>query len=90
MYKVVQANNQMIWKMDEGLSTQVQAKWATDDERVIKIGDLVWLMDESVRRHENKMAGVAEIFPRVEGAIRSASKKTADLPMEFFEDPNWS
>ena len=56
----------------------VRSKWATDDERVLKIGDLVWLIDESVRRNENKMARVTDVFPGADGVIRSASIETAD------------
>ena len=42
------------------------------------MGDLVWLIDESVRRHENKIAGVTEVFPGADGVIRSALIKSAD------------
>ena len=56
----------------------MRSKRATDDEHVLKVGDLVWLIDESVRRHENKMARVTEVFLGADGVIRSASIKTAD------------
>ena len=55
----------------------MRPKWATDDERVLKVGDLVWLIDESVPRHENKIVRVMEVFPGADGVIRSASIKTA-------------
>ena len=61
MYKVSQAYNQMIWSRwaKEYLPKwNVRSKWATDDERVLKVGNLVRLIDESVRRNENKMARV--------------------------------
>ena len=38
----------------------------------------MWLIDESVRRHKNKMARVIEVFPGADGVIRSPSIKTAD------------
>ena len=81
MYKVAQADNQMIWtrwEKDYLPKRIVRPKWATNDESVLKVGDLVWLIDESVRRHENKMARVTEVFPGADGVIRSASIKTAD------------
>ena len=81
IYKVAQAYNQMIWNRlsKEYLPNwNVCCKWATDDERVLKVGDLVWLIDESVRRHENKMARVTEVLPGADGVIRSASIKTED------------
>ena len=81
MYKVAQAYNQMIWNRwtKEYLPKwSVRSKWATDDERVLKVGDLVWLIDDSVRRHENKMARVTEVFPGADGVIRSALIRTSN------------
>ena len=81
MYKVAEAYNQMIWNRwaKEYLPKwNVRTKWANDDERVLKVGDLVWLIDESVKRHENKMARVIEVFPGADGVIRSALIKTSD------------
>ena len=81
MYKVAQAYNQMIWNrwLKECLPKwNVRSKWATDDERVLKVGDLVWLIDESDRRHENKMARVIEVLPGADDIIQSASIRTAD------------
>ena len=80
MYKVAQAYDQMIWNRwaKEYLPKwNVRSKWATDDERVLKVGDLVWLIDESVQRHEEKMASVMKVYPGADGAIRSASVRTA-------------
>ena len=82
MYKVAQAYNHMIWNIwaKEYLPKwNVQSKRAIDDERVLKkVGDLVWLIDESVRRHENKIARVTEVFPGADGVNRSAPINTAD------------
>ena len=81
MYKVAEAYNQMIWNRwaKEYLPKwNVRTKWAKDDERILKVGDLVWLIEESVRRHENKMARVIEVFPGADGVIRSAVIKTSD------------
>ena len=45
---------------------------------MLKVGDLVWLIDESVRRHENNVAPVIEVFPGADAANRSAAIRTAD------------
>ena len=44
-------------QMPEGVPTQFECalEKASDDERALKNGYLLWLIDESVRRHENKM-----------------------------------
>ena len=81
MCKVAQAYNQMIWNRWAKKylpKWNNRSKWATNDERVLKVGELVWLIDESVRRHESKMARVTEVFPGADGVIRSTSIKTAD------------
>ena len=76
-YKVTQSYKQTIWnrwaKEYYLPKLNVQPKWATDDERVLKVGDLVWLIDESVRRPENKMVQVTEVFPGADGVIQSES-----------------
>ena len=81
MYKVAQAYNRMIWNRlaKEYLPKwNIRSKWATDDESVLKVGELAWLMDESVRRQENEMARATEVFPGADGVIRSALIRTAD------------
>ena len=79
MSKVAQVYHQMIWSRwaEEYLPKwNVRSKWATNDERVLNIGELIWLIEESVR-HENKMARVLEVFPGADGVIRSTAIKTA-------------
>ena len=56
----------------------MQPKQANVDDRVLKIEDLVWLIDESVRRHENNIVRITELFNEGDGIIRSASTKTSD------------
>ena len=59
MYKVDQACNQMIWNRwaKEYLAKwNVRPKWTSDKEHIFKVGDIEWLINESVRRHDNKMA----------------------------------
>ena len=73
MNKTAQAYNQMLWNRwaKEYLPKwNLRFEWATDNEHVLKIGDLVWLIDESVRRHENKVARVMEVYPGADGVIR--------------------
>ena len=71
--------------MGKGVCTHVEnaTKMSFHDDRVLKIGDLVWLSDESVRRHENKMARVTEVIPGAEGVIHSASIKTNDRVVQI-------
>ena len=38
----------------------------------------MWLIDESVRRHDNNMARVTELLYGGDGVIQSASTKTSD------------
>ena len=80
MYKTAEAYNQINWTRWAKLLPKwnVQSKWANNDERVLKVGDLVWLIDESVWRHENKMERVIEVFPGTDGIIRSTSMETTD------------
>ena len=81
MYKVTEAYNQMIWNRSAKQylpKWNVRSQWGSDNERVLKVGDLVWLIDESVRRQENEMARVTGVFPGADGVIRSAIIKTSD------------
>lgn len=81
LYKVAQAYNDMIWKrwITEYLPKwNVRTKWASHDGRVLKEGDLVWLIDESVKRCDSKMARVVEVFPGSDGTIRSALIRTSN------------
>ena len=46
-----------------------KCKWPNADESLLKIGDLFLLTQESVRRHENKMSRVTEMFPGADCVI---------------------
>ena len=81
MYKVAQAYNQTTWSRWAKAylpEWNMRSKWATEDEHVLEVGDLVRLIDESVRLHENNMARVIEVFPGADGVIRSAAIKTGE------------
>ena len=56
----------------------MRSKCANDDELVLKVGCVMWLIDQSVRRNENKMARVTEVIPGADGIIQSALIKSAD------------
>ena len=53
-------------------------KWTKDSHRNLKIGDLVWMVDEQSKRSDYKMARVAEIHPGTDNIVRAATIKTAD------------
>ena len=45
---------------------------------MLTVEDRVWLIDELVRRHENKMARVTQVFPGADSVIRLALNKATD------------
>ena len=47
-----------------------RSSWATESERKLEIGELVWLVDESLKRSDYKMARVIETFPNSSGIVR--------------------
>ena len=66
VYKVAEAYNQMMWNrwVKNYLPRwNVRMKCSNDDEPFLKNGKLVRLTEESVRRHENKLGLVIELFP---------------------------
>ena len=80
-YKISQAYNERIWniRVKKYLPKwNVRTKLAAYDERVLKVGDRQWLIDESVRRRENKIAGEIDVIPSAGSVIRSISFNTAN------------
>ena len=59
----------------------MRPKWANVNESVLKVVDLVRLVDKSLR-HEKKMARVTEAFPGADGVIRRPAVKLAPV---FYE-----
>ncbi len=47
-------------------------------ERQLEVGDLVWLVDDNVKRGQYRMARVLETYAGNDGIVRSASIKTQD------------
>ena len=55
----------------------VRAKW-NKSEPNIQVGDLVWLIEDIVRRCHCKMTRVMEVIPGKDSIVRSALIKTVD------------
>ena len=56
----------------------VRNKWNKDDVRPLKVNDLVWVVDENVKRSNYKMARVFEVQEGSDGRVRSATVVTKD------------
>ena len=56
----------------------VRNKWNKDDVRQLKVNDLVWIVDENVKRSNYKMARVLEVQEGSDGRVRSATVVTKD------------
>ena len=53
-------------------------KWNKDDVRQLKVNDLVWVVDETVKRPNYKMARVLEVQEGSDGRVRFATVVTKD------------
>ena len=76
-----QAFSDMIWTRwtEEYLPEwNVRKKWNKDDVRQLKVNDLVWVVDENVKRSNYKMARVLEVQEGSDGRVRSATVVTKD------------
>ena len=81
LYRVSQAYHEMIWKRwahDYLPKWNVRPKWGSNDGRALQVGDLVWVIDESVKRCKNQMARVLDVFPGSDGVVRSAKIQTSN------------
>ena len=79
-FKTAQAYADMIWKRwtREYLPQWNQrSKWSKEHVRNLKEGELVWLVDDSVKRCEYKLGRIIEIFTGNDGVVRSARVKMA-------------
>ena len=79
-FKTAQAYADMIWKRwtREYLPQWNQrSKWSKEHVRNLKEGELVWMVDESVKRCEYKMGRVIQVFKGNDGVVRSARFKMA-------------
>ena len=55
-----------------------RSKWNKEDTRQLEVNDLVWIVDENVKRAHYKMGRVLDIFHGGDGRVRSALVKTED------------
>ena len=53
-------------------------KWKNEEVRQLEVNDLVWIVDENVKRALYKMGRVLEVFHGSDGRVRSALVKTED------------
>ena len=53
-------------------------KWNKEEIRQLEVNDLVWKVDENVKRAHYKMAKVLEVYHGSDGRVRSALVKTED------------
>ena len=70
----------MIWKRwtREYLPQWNQrSKWSKENVRNLKQGELVWLIDDAVKRCEYKLGRIVEVFTGSDGVVRSARVKMA-------------
>ena len=81
VFRVSQAYSDMIWTRctKEYLPEwNLRNKWNKDDVRQLKVNDLVWVVDENVKRSNYKMARVLEVQEGSDGRVRSATIVTKD------------
>ena len=81
VFRVSQAYSDMTWSRwaKEYLPEwNVRDKWNKDHMRQLRVNDLVWVMDENVKRSNYKMARVLEIQEGSDGRVRSANVVTKD------------
>ena len=81
VFRVSQAFSDIIWTRwaKEYLPERnVRNKWNKDDVRQLRVNDLVWVVDEKVKRSNYKMARVLEVQEGSDGRVRSANVVTKD------------
>ena len=79
--RVSQAFSDMIWSRwtkEYMPEWNVRNKWNKDDVRQLKVNDLVWVVDENVKRSNYKMTRVLEVQEGSDGRVRSATVVTKD------------
>ena len=80
MFRSCQAYADMIWQRWVGEylpQNNVRSQW-NKSETNIEVGDLVWLIEDNVKRSQYRMARIVEIYPGKDGVVRSALIKTLD------------
>ena len=80
VFRVLQAYSVMIctrWTKEYLPEWNVRNRWNKDDVRQLKVNDLVWVVDENVKRSNYKMARVWK-YKKEAMAVRSATVVTKD------------
>ena len=81
IFRVSQAYTDMIWSrwnreyLPQG---DERSKWNKEEVRQLKVNDLVWIVDEKVKRAHYKMGRVLEVYHGSDGRVRSALVETED------------
>ena len=81
VFGVSQANANMIWsRWNKEYLPQwnERSKWNKEEVRQLEVNDLVWIVDEHVKRAHYKMGRVLEVYHGSDGRVRSALVKTED------------
>ena len=65
------------WK-EMMMQLQSFGKWIKEEVRQLEVNDLVWIVDDNVKRAHYKMGRVLEVYHRSDGRVRSALVKTED------------
>ena len=104
MLRSCQAYADMIrkcWVAEQLPQNDVRTQWIKQ-AAIVEFGDLVWLVDDKVRRSHYKMTRIQEIYPAKDGVVRSVLIKThegtfkrhlvklAPLFNERFQSENWA
>ena len=83
-FKTAQAYDDMIWKKwtRESLpQCNERSKWSKEHVRNLKTGELVWLVDDSVKQCEYKLGRIFEIYSGKDCFVRSARVKMAHIEL---------
>ena len=100
LFRVSQVYADMIWsRWDREYLPQwnERSKW-NKEVRQLEVNDLVWIVDENVKRAHYKMGRVLEVYHGSDGRVRSALVKTEDGKLKrpvvklapiFFESVFW-
>ena len=60
------------------MQLQFFGKWIKEEVRQLEVNDLVWIVDDNVKRAHYKMGRVLEVYHGSDGRVRSALVKTED------------
>ena len=60
------------------MQLQFFGKWKNEEVRQLEVNDLVWIVDENVKRAHYKMGRVVDVYQGSDGRVRSALVKIED------------